>query len=177
MYILLGSPGSGKSTQADLLRQRLGLQVVSTGNLLRRQAHADQLAAMNRGELADTDYVNEILAAELARLADRPEIILDGYPRKPIEADWFLKNYALQIKACLVLELSIQEASERNLKRDRPDDNRASLERRIGIFQANLAEVVDCFARHRVAVLPIPAEGSREAVYQRIELAIQPLKS
>ena len=75
--VFLGPPGSGKGTQARLLNERLGLEVIGTGDILagRRQAWTPlgkQVEAyLASGRLAPDDLVNEVVA-ELFRRPDRP---------------------------------------------------------------------------------------------------------
>jgi adenylate kinase len=85
--ILVGPPGSGKGTQAQLLCQRLGLVHVGTGDMLRE---AIRLGTPNGrlaepyvkcGKLVPDDLVNQIIADYFGR-EDRPEnFVMDGYPR------------------------------------------------------------------------------------------------
>src|SRR5439155_13448708 len=85
--ILLGPPGGGKGTQAKLLSQRLHLQHISTGDLL-RQAIALNTPAGSRarpyvesGQLVPSDLVNDMVNDRF-RAEPRPErFVLHGYPR------------------------------------------------------------------------------------------------
>ncbi len=85
--ILFGPPGSGKGTQAKLLRECLSVAHISTGDMLREHIHAgDALGKevqglMQAGQLVPDDLVNRLVAERI----DRPDcargFILDGYPR------------------------------------------------------------------------------------------------
>src|SRR6516225_6401213 len=90
--ILLGPPGSGKGTQAQLLCQRLNLEHVGTGDILReairRQTPTGQRAKpfVDSGKLVPDDLVNQMVADRFRR-ADRPErFVMDGYPRTLAQA-------------------------------------------------------------------------------------------
>ena len=82
---LLGPPGSGKGTQATRLRDRLGFETLSTGDLLReaRDAGTDlgRRAApyMDRGELVPDELIGAAIEDAIGSLGDRP-IVLDGFP-------------------------------------------------------------------------------------------------
>src|SRR6185295_5785723 len=71
--ILFGSPGSGKGTQAKLLRQRLGVAHISTGDMLReRVAAGDGLgcgaaALMKSGALVPDEMVNRMVEERIAQ--------------------------------------------------------------------------------------------------------------
>jgi adenylate kinase len=96
--VLFGSPGSGKGTQAKLLKQRLRVPHISTGDMLReRIAQGTELglrvaAKMQAGALVLDDVVNEMVANRLAEPDAANGFILDGYPRTTPQAQ-FLSDW------------------------------------------------------------------------------------
>lgn len=91
--ILLGAPGAGKGTQAQLLAQGLKIPHVSTGDLFRR-AIAERTALglkakefMDRGELVPDRVVIELVAELLARPEYGHGFVLDGFPRTVEQAE------------------------------------------------------------------------------------------
>jgi adenylate kinase len=92
--LLLGAPGSGKGTQAQLLVSSFGIPQISTGDLLRqhRRNHtelgmlADDL--MRQGQLVPDDLVNKMVAVRLAEPDTTAGYILDGFPRTLAQAEW-----------------------------------------------------------------------------------------
>jgi adenylate kinase len=93
--ILLGPPGSGKGTQAQLLSERRGLGHVGTGDILReagRQGTPQGKLAepyIKAGKLVPDDLVNEVVKERFAR-PDRPQdFVMDGYPRTLAQAHAF----------------------------------------------------------------------------------------
>jgi adenylate kinase len=85
--IMLGAPGAGKGTQADVLASKRRLPKISTGDIL-RQGIKDQLpvamvakAKMDRGELVDDDTMIAIVRERLSRPDVNEGFILDGFPR------------------------------------------------------------------------------------------------
>lgn len=91
--VLLGGPGSGKGTQAELLCAELGLPHVSTGDLfrenLRQATDLGRLAKtyMERGELVPDDVTEALVAERLARPDAQAGFILDGFPRTVSQAE------------------------------------------------------------------------------------------
>jgi adenylate kinase len=85
--ILFGPPGSGKGTQAKLLRQSLGLAHISTGDMLReRIAAGDDLGKavtgiMQSGGLVPDEMVNKMVEDRIELPDTARGFILDGYPR------------------------------------------------------------------------------------------------
>jgi len=85
--IMLGAPGAGKGTQADLLGRVRGLPKISTGDIL-RQGIKDAIPAalvakakMDRGELVDDETMVAIVRERLSRPDVDAGFILDGFPR------------------------------------------------------------------------------------------------
>jgi len=90
--ILFGAPGSGKGTQAKLLKQVLGLPHISTGDMLReRVARRDALgleveSLLQAGALVPDVTVNALVAERIEQPDCVPGFILDGYPRTVSQA-------------------------------------------------------------------------------------------
>ena len=90
--ILLGAPGAGKGTQAELLMKQLRIPSISTGNMLREaMANGSDLGKlvkshMDEGRLVPDELILS-LVAERVRSADcRNGFILDGVPRTLVQA-------------------------------------------------------------------------------------------
>ena len=90
--ILLGAPGAGKGTQAQLLSERLGIPSISTGNMLREaMENGTELGEKVRVYMDNGLLVSDELVLELVRdRTSRPDcakgFILDGVPRTLIQA-------------------------------------------------------------------------------------------
>jgi adenylate kinase len=90
--ILLGSPGTGKGTQANILADRFGWLHVSTGDMLREAvASGSDLGKqaksfMDRGELVPDALVIDMLVDRLKRDDAQKGFVLDGYPRNLAQA-------------------------------------------------------------------------------------------
>lgn len=85
--ILFGSPGSGKGTQAKLLKHCINGPHISTGDMLRTHIEAgDDLGKhserlLKSGKLVPDEWVNELVEKRIAEPDCRSGMILDGYPR------------------------------------------------------------------------------------------------
>lgn len=90
--ILFGAPGSGKGTQAALLKERLAVPHISTGDMLRaRIAAGDSLGVrvqslMASGLLVPDEAVNQLVADRTSEPDCQGGFILDGYPRTLAQA-------------------------------------------------------------------------------------------
>lgn len=91
--VLLGPPGAGKGTQAQIISEKLGLPHISSGDIFREnlkgQTELGKLAKgyMDRGELVPDDVTISMIRERLARPDCLPGALLDGFPRTPAQAE------------------------------------------------------------------------------------------
>lgn len=91
--VLLGPPGAGKGTQAQVLAEKTGLAHISSGDIfrenLKNQTDLGKLAQgyMNRGELVPDDVTIAMIRERLSRPDCAKGAILDGFPRTPAQAE------------------------------------------------------------------------------------------
>jgi adenylate kinase len=120
--ILLGPPGSGKGTQAQRLSQRMQLEHIGTGDLLRQAIRQNTPVGVRArsfvesGKLVPDEVVNEIVAERFQR-ADRPSrFVMDGYPRTVAQAVYFdkvLAAHGLKLDKVLLLDVPDEEIVRR----------------------------------------------------------------
>jgi adenylate kinase len=124
--ILLGAPGVGKGTQADLLGQRLGACHLSTGDVFRAagsRCDCDQTPAMReareymrRGALVPDSTVWEMVRERSACLCCAAGFILDGFPRTVAQAEALklrMEKEELTLSAAVNYELPLAEIVKR----------------------------------------------------------------
>jgi adenylate kinase len=109
--LMLGAPGAGKGTQAQLLMAEFGIPQISTGDLL-RQHRRDHTALgmmaeglMSQGKFVPDDLVNEMVAERLTEPDTEHGYILDGFPRTLNQAEWLdtkLVAYMLPVVAVCI---------------------------------------------------------------------------
>src|SRR5580692_11709155 len=96
--VLLGAPGAGKGTQAQILVKHFGYCQISTGDLLRKQRTAGSELGkaaegyMDRGALVPDDLIISMVEGELK---DGASVLFDGFPRTVPQAkalDAFLES-------------------------------------------------------------------------------------
>lgn len=116
--ILLGAPGAGKGTQAEVLSNKLGIPTISTGNIL-RAAIKDQTplgvqikACMDAGKLVPDDLVIGIVVERLAQPDCANGYILDGVPRTLPQAE-ALDKHGVQFDHVLSIEIEDSVIEER----------------------------------------------------------------
>jgi adenylate kinase len=120
-YIIMGAQGSGKGTQAEMLRQELGLVHISVGDIFRWniQNHTKLGARIRRivasGALVPDEVVEEVVKQRLDQHDWNYGFILDGFPRNGPQAEFFLESY--DIDAVLLIEVPDQVVLDRILSR------------------------------------------------------------
>lgn len=91
--VLLGAPGSGKGTQAALLKEMYGIAHISTGDILRQEvAQGSELGAkaekfMKEGTLVPDALILEMMRLRLQQPDTRRGWLLDGFPRTLAQAE------------------------------------------------------------------------------------------
>ena len=108
--ILLGAPGAGKGTQAELLIEKLSIPAISTGNMLREaMANGSELGQkvkkfMDEGSLVPDEVILDIVAERVAQPDCRNGFILDGVPRTLPQAE-ALEARGLEIDHVVSIEI------------------------------------------------------------------------
>lgn len=126
--LLLGAPGVGKGTQAQLLVAKYGIPQISTGDLLRAIRNdpsksqtpegAEAKRLMDHGALVPDDLVNKLVAKRLAEPDTARGYILDGFPRTLPQAEWLDLHLASSSKSALpVVAVNIVAAYDQLLCR------------------------------------------------------------
>ena len=112
--ILLGAPGAGKGTQAELLTSKLSIPAISTGNMLREaMANGTELGKkvkefMDEGSLVPDELILGIVADRVAQPDCQNGFILDGVPRTLAQAE-ALEAKGVRIDHVVSLEVDDQK--------------------------------------------------------------------
>ena len=107
---LLGAPGAGKGTQAELLVSQLSIPAVSTGNMLREaMANGSELGQkvkklMDEGSLVPDEVILDLVAERVAQPDCVNGVILDGVPRTLAQAE-ALEQRGLKIDHVISIEI------------------------------------------------------------------------
>ena len=108
--ILLGPPGAGKGTQAEILTKRLGVPAISTGNILRaavKNGTPTGLKAkeyMDAGKLVPDEVIIGVVSERMAEADCQEGFILDGVPRTIPQAE-ALEKAGVTFDAVLSIEI------------------------------------------------------------------------
>ena len=116
--ILLGPPGAGKGTQAEILNKKLGIPTISTGNILRAavkngtQVGLKAKEYMDAGKLVPDEVIIGVISERLAEADCQNGFILDGVPRTIPQAE-ALEKAGISFDAVVSIEISDEEIVER----------------------------------------------------------------
>ena len=116
--ILLGAPGAGKGTQAEIISQKLGIPTISTGNILRAAVKEgtpiglEAKSYMDAGKLVPDEVIIGIIQERLAQSDCAGGFILDGVPRTIAQAE-ALERHGIRFDAVLSLEIADSVIEER----------------------------------------------------------------
>jgi len=177
--ILLGIQGSGKSTQGNLLSEKLGIPYLSTGHIFREIAKEHSSLGryikeiMNAGYLIPDKKTNEIVSDYLSRPEYQKGYIMDGYPRTLDQAKAFKNG----IDHVIYLDVSDKEALWRLSYREnegevRADDTLTGIRKRIELFHQFTEPVLDFYKTKRKLVR-INGEQPIEAIHREVMQSIK----
>lgn len=171
MIIVLGVAGSGKSTQSQLLAARDGFVWLSMGELLRSTINDERKEQMLAGKVLDEQEVSEILDSELYKRGDNPEIILDGFPRGTLQAEWLLAQQDVgrfNIRAVIHLQANQTTVKERLLARGRQDDTENAIKERFYEYEHTIKPIISTMSDNDIPIVEVNAEQSPQEVSEEI---------
>src|SRR6266516_3720282 len=153
VVVLLGGPGAGKGTQAQLLSAALGVPHISSGELLRGQSSPGTQSVMSRGDLLPDDVATDVVLARLQQPDAARGAVLDGFPRTLEQARrlarW-LEQRGGGVRAAIYLDVPTGELTHRLAGRavvsGRSDDRAGTTATRLDAFQKELPSVLEYYA-------------------------------
>ena len=116
--ILLGMPGAGKGTQAEIIQREQGIANVSTGAMMREVSRAETDLGkkvqeyLSTGKLVPDDIIIQMLVERISQSDCENGFLLDGFPRNLDQAK-ALDEAKVEINLILFLKISEKEIIER----------------------------------------------------------------
>ena len=174
--VLLGPPGAGKGTQAELIENRLSIPHISTGDLLRDAVAAESelgLAAkdyMARGELVPDEMVVQMIEGRMTKADCQGGYLLDGFPRNVAQAEVLgrmLNRRSEQLDHVVFLQVPREELVERLTGRKRADDTEETIRARLEVY-ANETQPLCDYYRSRGCLREVEGVGAVREILGRI---------
>jgi adenylate kinase len=147
--LMLAPPGGGKGTQGARLAEELGVDHISSGDLLRDAVASDtplgrEVAEhMAAGRLAPDELVNQAVRPLLDR---RDGYVLDGFPRN------LAQTKGLDFDAVIHLDVPPEAVKRRLLARGRADDSEDVIEERLREYEEDTRPLIDHYRDKLVEV-------------------------
>jgi adenylate kinase len=187
--VLLGAPGSGKGTQAAMLKVELNIPHISTGDLLRAAVKAGTplglkaKEVMDAGHLVSDEIVLGMLEERLEQADARAGFILDGYPRNLVQCEALealLTRLRQPVDVALQLvvpnEMIVERLAGRAAAEGRKDDTPETVRKRLEIYEQQTAPVAGYYEKHgKLTVLD--GVGEQSDVFARILSALPPRRA
>jgi len=160
VILLVGPPGSGKTTQAKALAKKYGIPAFSMADLLKKEmgkkdsVSKSLAAAVASGDVLPDDAATDLIRLRLFRADLRKGFILDGYPSTAGQAkslDRMLQDQRLPKAVVVVLDAPDDVIRKRMTSRGRADDKPEIIDRRIQQFR-NEAALLAGWAGHTSVV-------------------------
>lgn len=176
--LLLGPPGAGKGTQAEMLCRALGIPHVSTGVMLRDHvARGTDLgrkakAIMDAGDLVSDEIVVAMVEERLAAPDAACGFLLDGFPRTIPQAEALDRVPGAGLDAVVVIEVPEAELVRRALARGRSDDTAETVANRFAVYRRQTEPLIAHYRDRGTAVRPVDGVGEIGEVLCRIVAAL-----
>lgn len=169
--LVFGAQGSGKSTHAEYIADKLGAPYVYTGDLFRdlekeRSERGEKIRRMlEEGRLIPDEIAVPAFKEHLKKFDVSKGVILDGFPRTVFQAE----SLSIPIDLIIYIELPLDVAVERLLKRGRFDDTPELIKTRINIFKEKTQPILDYFKQKGVEIVEIDNSPSVGEVRKAID--------
>jgi adenylate kinase len=154
--LLIGAPGAGKGTQAELLAKRLGITHISSGDLLRQHVRDSTTLGetirsyVDHGDLVPDGVVMDMLRKPVVAASETGGYVLDGFPRTVEQAKAAFavaQPLGAEVQAAVHLDVPTAELVRRLLSRGRgSDDTEAVIEHRLQVYEENTVPLLEYYA-------------------------------
>ncbi len=183
--VIFGAEGSGKGTQAKLLKEKLKIPILNSGELIRDAAANDKgvIGKRCRNTLRRGKYVpdSEMFVLWKRRLKEddaKGDWIMDGFPRNISQAKFLdrkIDKYGYQVELVIYLNLSEEESYRRLIKRARPlhpgtdelHDSPERIKSRLEIYKSGEKQALEYYKKKDV-LEEITADQTIENVHKNI---------
>ncbi len=180
LFLIIGAPGSGKTTDAQIIAKRNGDLVAhySTGELLREEVKkgtalgATIASYIDNGKLVPLEIVIDTIVNAI-KDSDKDIILIDGFPRSVEQMkaldEILAKNPDIKLEAVIEVVVSEETAKERVLGRARgADDNEEVFKNRMKVYLEPLA-AIEKFYEEKGVLKKIDGERSIEEIVDEME--------
>jgi len=174
--IMIGGPGSGKSTYSELLKKELGIAHIYTGDMMRALSKKNTpdgkkvRELLAKGEFAPTPIVIDAVKERMKQPDAMKGYVFDGFPRNTEQAK-AMEDKGIEYDHVINLVVSEEEVIKRLTSRGRADDKPEIIKNRIKVYHRETAPLLQYY---KDEIINIKAEGSTpEAIAKEIIKKVQ----
>ena len=159
--IMVGGPGSGKSTYSEIITKKLNIPHIYTGDMLRKLAKTDTpdgkkvKALLDDGKFAPIDITFRVVKERLAKPDAQDGYLFDGFPRNVEQAERMV-NEEIEHDYVINLVVSEEEIIRRLTARGREDDKPEIIKKRLEVYHRETKPLLDYYKND---IINIKAEG------------------
>ncbi len=189
--LVLGPQGSGKGTQAKLIKATYGLPHIATGDMLREMKELptdlgqELKEVIDRGDLVSDEMMIDLIRDRLSRGDTLGGFVLDGFPRTMPQAealDELLRELDRDLDVVFDFqvpehEMLLQRLLHRAEEEGRADDTPDAIARRLELYERETAPLIDYYRTHQANVVGIHADRSVEAVFAEIQRSLESVEA
>lgn len=145
--MVVGPQGSGKTTQAKILAEKLGYKYLGTGEMFReiiqkKEVGFEKLTELfEKGQLVDDVTTCELVKNTLSKSEFSNGVVMDGYPRTVAQKNIFDPSFDIIIYIKVADEVAIQRLSQRG----RADDTPEAIKKRLELYHHETGSLLDIF--------------------------------
>jgi len=177
---MMGPPGAGKGTQAQVVADHFGVPAISTGDIFRAnvtdgtELGVEAKTFMDKGEYVPDELTNKMVRNRIDEPDAEPGFLLDGYPRtlsQVEELDEMIAFTGHSLDAAVVLTVDPEELVQRLLQRaqteGRADDTEDVIRRRQELYTEQTEPLIEVYRGHGI-LIELDGMGEVEDVTKRI---------
>ena len=174
--VLLGGPGVGKGTQAELLCKEFGWIHLATGDMLREAVTngtplgVKAKETMSRGDLVEDNVILRLIEEKLKAIGGAG-FVLDGFPRTLAQAeglDAMLDKHQEKLDRVILLSADDEVVTRRLAGRGRDDDSLETIRHRLEVYSNSTRPLIRYYEPHGI-LRRADGEGEIEEIQKRIQ--------
>ena len=159
--IMIGGPGSGKSTYSEIITRKLNIPHIYTGDMMRALAKTNTPDGqkvkdlLSKGQFAPLDIVINTVKDRLKKPDAQKGYVFDGFPRNVEQAER-MEEEGIEYDYVVNLVVSEDEIIRRLTARGREDDKPEIIKQRLKVYEKETRPLLDYYKNE---IINIKAEG------------------